>query len=127
MKYSLINNGLGSSWLSDFFDVNVDSLDKERFNSSPSCSSIEESESGYSITLEVPGMTKKDIKITIDNKILKIKGSKKINSKMNSTINKEFTANVYIDPKTSSARVENGILTINLAKARGTSNEIKIE
>ena len=32
MKYSLINNGLGSSWLSDFFDVNVNSLDKERFN-----------------------------------------------------------------------------------------------
>jgi HSP20 family protein len=127
MKYSLINNGLGSSWLSDFFDVNVNSLDKERFNNFSSCSNIEELENSYSITLEVPGMTKKDIKITIDNKILKIKGLKKINNKMNSTINKEFAANIDIDSKASSARVENGMLTINLAKARSASNEIKIE
>ena len=32
MKYSLINNGFGSSWLSDFFDVNASQFNVDRNN-----------------------------------------------------------------------------------------------
>ena len=127
MKYSLINNGFGSSWLSDFFDVNASQFNVDRNNSFSARSNIEETDDGYTITLEVPGMTKKDINITIENKVIKINGSKKINDTMNSVIKKEFAANINVDPKASSAKVENGILTVNLIKSKDTSNTIKIE
>jgi HSP20 family molecular chaperone IbpA len=125
MKYSLINNGIGSSLLSDFFNVNADLELNSRFPTfKEGC--IQESKDGHVITLQVPGMTKKDIEITCENNSIKVRGSKKINDQMTTVIRKDFAANINIDPQSCTAKVENGILTINLVKNKSINNTIKI-
>jgi len=125
MKYSLINSGFDTSWLSDFFNVNESALNN-RVCSFSSGTDIEELDDGYVIRVAVPGMSKEDLKISLDDGLVKVSGEKKISKGMTSKVNREFSTKIKIDAKNSKATVNNGILEIQLKQEKGARNTIEI-
>lgn len=106
-----------------FFDFNFDSLlipiDKYRF-----LPSIISDEKELTYKLQIPGFEKKDVKITIQNKTLKIKGKRISNEKRKYLINNEFWGDFEknfelpdnVSTKNVVAKLENGILEIIFKK-----------
>ena len=86
---------------------------------------ISEDEKNYYFEAEIPGTKKEEIKITIENYILTIKGEKKLASKgkiihserVYGTFSRSFNLNEDINHDTVTAEFENGILRISIGKA----------
>ena len=85
-----------------------------------------ENEETYKITIEVPGMTKKDVSITVEKDVLTIEGKAKQNNPEGYEVVRqersllEFSRRLAlpenIDQSSIAARFENGLLTIDLPK-----------
>lgn len=72
-------------------------------------------------TIDVPGMTKHDIKITINNWIIKIVGERK-DEHREMSISKSFSLSKNVDVNSVIAIVENGVLTISFEEIRPTNS-----
>ena len=68
-------------------------------------------------SVDVPGMTKDDIKITINNWIMKIVGERK-DEHREMRISKSFSLSKQIDVDSVIAIVDNGVLTISFEKIK---------
>tara|TARA_Y100000389_G_scaffold80702_1_gene77334 strand:+ start:6187 stop:6585 length:399 start_codon:yes stop_codon:yes gene_type:complete len=68
-------------------------------------------------SVDVPGMTKHDIKITINNWIMKIVGERK-DEHREMSISKSFCLSKQIDVDSVVAIVDNGVLTISFEKIK---------
>ena len=80
------------------------------------------------ITLEVPGFSKKDLKLEFDQKeyTLSIIGQKEVNGKKKSVNQKIKDSRFYnVDPEKIEAKVEDGILTIYIQEFDPKNKEIK--
>jgi len=86
---------------------------------------ISEEEKFYKIYVLAPGWEKKDFKIGIENNILSISAEAKLRDENVTWLKKEwgigaftrkFTVKDNVDTKSISAKYENGILEISLAK-----------
>jgi len=70
-------------------------------------------ETGYSLELLLPGMNKENLKVDVDENILKISGEFK--SKLNSyKIDKTYKLWDNVDVSKVTAEIKDGVLTINL-------------
>lgn len=128
MKNSLTNYyGLGSSLLSDFFNMDSNSIVDAAMDSYKFRTDVDERDDSYIITAAVPGLGKKDIKVEVLHDKVVIEGSKKINDKMNSEIKREFAVYSNIDPDSASASVKDGILTVTVPKKAKKRKLLKIE
>lgn len=78
-------------------------------------SELEQKENDYFLELEVPGFSKKNLSITIDQDNLRVKGKVKRNEK-DHTIDRAFSIPKDVDTKGVSAKLENGLLTVTLSK-----------
>lgn len=90
------------------------------------------------ITVEVPGVRPEDVKISLENNILSIRGEKRQQSEENTeqvhryernygVFERTFALPSTVDPEKIEARHENGILTITIPKAeRARPREIPV-
>ena len=72
---------------------------------------VTESDSFYALTMELPGFSKEQIKVTIKNNVLSVSAKKE-----DAEITKSFLLNATIDTEKINAAAFNGILTVNLPK-----------
>tara|TARA_B100001057_G_scaffold467858_1_gene526403 strand:+ start:497 stop:892 length:396 start_codon:yes stop_codon:yes gene_type:complete len=72
-------------------------------------------------TVDVPGMTKHNIKITINNWNMKIVGERK-DEHREMSISKSFTISKHIDLDSVVANVDNGVLTVSFDKIKPTNS-----
>jgi HSP20 family protein len=97
-----------------------------------------EDEKGYYIEAEMPGLTKKEISITVEDNILKLKGEKvtETEEENNDYRHREFKSQKFERnlrlPKTVStsdikAKYANGILTLTIPKEEIVPKSIEIE
>ena len=89
---------------------------------------IEEKENSYVITMEMPGLSKKDIEVTVEDDKLSVKGERVSESKdegekgflrheiRSSGYQRGFVLGGEVDQENIKARMDEGILTIILAK-----------
>ena len=88
---------------------------------------IIERENDFNIKVELPGVDKKDVKITVQNDVLTIKGEKKQESEKKGenyyrveryygTFQRSFTLPSSVASDNINASYDNGILTINIPK-----------
>ena len=85
-----------------------------------------ENENAYQVTLEVPGITKKDVSITIEKDVLTIEGKREKNipegfevirqERSSLEFSRRLALPENIDQTSIEARFENGLLTIDLPK-----------
>ncbi len=129
MKYRPRN--LFKSHFNDLFDDFFDSYvnpEEELRNTGWPLVDIEEKEKGFEISAEVPGMTKKDIEIEINNNLLNIKGEKKEESEeseknyhrketFEGKFCRTFRLPETIDEEKIKANFENGILKVHVPKS----------
>lgn len=95
---------------------------------------ISETDSEYNVEIKVPGLTKSDIDITINDGVMTIVGEKSVQD-LNYTkkgfntyvVKKQFTLPNDIDFNKISASVENGILNVYISKEVVKNNEIKVK
>jgi HSP20 family protein len=130
VKRSNFPSLLGERWLNDFFDTDrffdSDLLKMANVPALPLVN-ITEEEKEFVVDLAVPGMTKKDFHIGIENGLLTISAEKKEEKeevKKNFT-RKEFSYNSFtrsftlpenVNEEKIDANYENGILKIHLGK-----------
>jgi len=89
---------------------------------------IQETENAYILQMELPGLGKEDLEITLENNVLRISGERKIErdvdrdnyhriERVYGTFSRSFVLPSRVDPDGVDARVENGILTVAIPKA----------
>ena len=89
---------------------------------------VAESETAYTVTLDVPGIAKDDVKISIDGKVVRVEAQAKADSEKKdgervlyrersvSSVKRSFALPVEIDEAASTAKLDNGVLTLTLNK-----------
>jgi HSP20 family protein len=92
---------------------------------SPLCDIIE-SDSEFRISMDLPGMSKKDIQISFKDNVLRISGERvfqpgenekvKRNERKSGAFSRSFAVPEYIDTSETSASFKNGVLTVTMPK-----------
>jgi HSP20 family protein len=94
---------------------------------------VAESERGYSVDLDLPGVAKDDIKIAIDGRRVSVsaqaqrdetrKDGERVIYRERSTASfaRTFALPEEIDQEASQAKLDNGVLSLTLAKKRATA------
>ena len=118
MKNSLITNFFGQPSLLSAFDDTFDNLIDCSIDSYKYRTVLEQNDDGYTLVAQVPGLSKEDIKMSVENSILKISGQKEICKNLSTTIDKEFKIGNDVNQSKISAKVENGVLYVDLPKEK---------
>ncbi len=96
---------------------------------------IHESENAYIITAELPGLKKNEVKITLDNNIITIRGEKKDEQEKKTLhshrlersyglFERSFTLPATVKTDNVDARFDDGILTVTLPKAEEAKQKL---
>lgn len=100
---------------------------------------VEERENEFVVSLDVPGVDKKDVKVALEDNILTIRGERKVERSENEgtyhctercfgTFQRSFTLPRTIDSSKIHARHKDGVLTVTLPKAEeAKEREIQID
>lgn len=127
MKNSLITNFFGQPSLLSAFDDTFDNLIDCSVDSYKYRTVLEQKDDAYTLVAQVPGLSKEDITMSVENNILKISGQKEISKNLTTAIDKEFKVGNDVNQSKISAKVENGVLYIDLPKVKDkTAKIIKI-
>lgn len=89
---------------------------------------IQETGDGYRLLAELPGLTKEDIQITLENNVLRLTGERKFERDVKKesfhriertygTFSRAFALPQQVNPEGVQATFENGVLTITVPKA----------
>jgi HSP20 family protein len=89
---------------------------------------IQETEEGYRLQAELPGLTKEDIDITLENNVLRLSGERKYERDVKKesfhrvertygTFSRAFALPQQVNAEGVQAAFENGVLTITVPKA----------
>jgi HSP20 family protein len=89
---------------------------------------IQETEEGYRLQAELPGLTKEDIDITLENNVLRLSGERKYEREVKKesfhrvertygTFSRAFALPQQVNAEGVQAAFENGVLTITVPKA----------
>jgi len=99
---------------------------------------VAETDTAYTVTLDLPGIAKEDVKVSIDGRRVDIeaqtaqseerKDSERIvyRERASSRYARSFTLPAELDEAQSSAKLENGVLSLTLTKRRPAVSRIQI-
>jgi HSP20 family protein len=97
---------------------------------------VAETDGGYSVVLDLPGVTKEDVKITIDGRRVSVSAQTQreqtrqdpeaksrliYRERSSASYARSFTLPEEVDQDASQARLDSGVLTLTLAKKRATA------
>ena len=88
---------------------------------------IYENEEAFVIELAVPGYSKKDIEISVEDSVLKVNGKRELANKETEEFASGFQLAKNLDLNGIEARTENGILSLKLPKAKKETLKIEIK
>lgn len=108
---ALINNGA----LDKFLDDTLGSLSGAR---NAHAATVEDGEKAYSLQLDVPGLAKEQLDIGIEGDVVRISSK----AEAPRTVKAAWRFPLEIDTAASTAKLENGVLTLTLAKKIPVSN-----
>ena len=107
----VVSNGALDSFLNDTFSSFADS-------SLARSASFEDQEKTYSLTLDVPGVSREHLDIGIEGDVVRVSSKEDAARKVKAA----WRFPLEIDTANSSAKLENGVLTLTLGKKVPVSN-----
>lgn len=117
-----------------FFNESCRRLDLNQTPSWTPLGDFFEDESKYTLSLELPGVSRNDITIDIENDLLKISGEKKKGTETHRTerfygqFSRVFSLPESVDRDAISAKFDQGVLTVNIPKLPASQpHKIRIE
>ncbi|WP_395056760.1 Hsp20/alpha crystallin family protein [Polaromonas sp.] len=108
---ALISNGA----LDRFLDDTLGALSGAR---GTQAATVEDGEKAYSLQLDVPGLAKEQLDIGIEGDVVRISSK----AEAPRTVKAAYRFPLEIDTAASTAKLENGVLTLSLAKKIPVSN-----
>ena len=107
---------------------------------------VSESDAGYVVTLDVPGVTREDVKVSIDGRRVSIVAEARapqtpaavaaepakatdrviLRERAVASFARSFTLQSEIDQASSQARLENGVLTLTLTKRSANETQLTV-
>jgi len=99
---------------------------------------VSESDSGYVVTLDVPGVTREDVKVSIDGRRVSVVAEARVaetpkagervilRERAGASFARSFTLPSEIDQASSQARLDNGVLTLTLAKRSPATTQLTV-
>ena len=108
---ALINNGA----LDKFLDDTIASLSGAR---NSHAATVEDGDNAYSLQLDVPGLAKDQLDIGIEGDVVRISSK----AEAPRSVKAAYRFPLEIDTAASAAKLENGVLTLTLAKKIPVSN-----
>ena len=109
---------------------------------------VSESDAGYVVTLDVPGVTREDVKVSIDGRRVSIVAEARaaeapaadaaateatkpadrviLRERAQASYARSFTLQSEIDQSASQARLENGVLTLTLTKRSASETQLTV-
>jgi HSP20 family protein len=102
---------------------------------------VEETDKDYRLTFELPGMDKKNIKVTVEDQMLTVSGERKVRSEdkndgylrteiQSGSFSRSFTLPATVDRQNITADYKDGLLVVTLSKveeAKPKQIEVKIK
>ncbi len=107
----VVSNGALDRFLNDTFSSFADS-------SVARSASVEDQEKSYSLTFDVPGVSKEQLDIGIEGDVVRVSSKEGAPR----TVKAAWRFPLEIDVTASSAKLENGVLTLSLGKKIPVSN-----
>ena len=117
------------NWLPDIFNDFFDNTWMEKANATAPAINVRETESNYEVEIAAPGMTKEDFQIKID---MEKKNEQEEGKKNGRYLRREFSYSKFqqamilpddVEKDKIQAKVEHGVLTIDLPKQVATPEE----
>jgi HSP20 family protein len=119
--------------LNDVFDSFLSDFPKT-WNSSPAID-IREKEGGYSMEIELPGMTSKDIEVKVEGNLLTVSSKKKdekeekqkdyvLKERKSYSFSRSFVLPKNTDSEKISAEFKNGLLTLEVPKTEAAKPKL---
>ena len=106
------------------FDRNFERFVNDAFfGNAASGFQVEQDDKAWTVTLDVPGVAKEDLAITIEGAIVRIETRKEARRQVKAA----YELPQDIDGEASGAKLENGVLTLTLAKKVPVSTARQIE
>ena len=100
---------------------------------------VSESDAGYVVTLDVPGVTREDVKVSVDGRQVSVVAEAQaqaqpqppaarvvLRERAAASFARSFTLASEIDQASSQARLENGVLTLTLAKRAPSAAQLTV-
>jgi HSP20 family protein len=112
---------------------------------------VSESDAGYVVTLDVPGVTREDVKVSIDGRRVSIVAGARsaeaaagapvdaaaveapkntdrviLRERASASFARSFTLQSEIDQSSSQAKLDNGVLTLTLTKRHAASTQLTV-
>jgi HSP20 family protein len=100
---------------------------------------LKESDDGFTVRLDLPGVDKKDVKVSVHDDVVTIRGERKQekaeqnqswhrNERIYGLFERSFRLGVPLDPSRVKATYQSGVLTVSVPKAESSKpREIEIE
>ena len=95
---------------------------------------VKENDKAYTVTVELPGLEEKDVKVQVEDDVLSISGEKKVEQMDDKThysersygsFTRTFTLPADADGNAVTARFAKGVLTVEIAKTAKPSPKVK--
>ena len=80
----------------------------------------------YTLEMPMPGISKEDLKVDIEEGMLVVQATAKIKSKAVKNVKKSWYIDENIDTVNISAKLENGLLTVTLPRAKPNKKSIAV-
>ena len=119
---ALGNAALQAFLESTFSDLKPESPAPTEPTAASAASAEKASESHFSLALDVPGLSREQIDIAIEADVVRISSTAEAPRKLSTA----YRFPLEIDVQNSSAKLENGVLTLSLAKQIPQSNIAKL-
>ena len=127
-----------AAWLPSVFNDFFDTDFMPKANATAPAINVKESDKGYTVELAAPGMTKEDFNVHINdegNLIIKMESKQETKEEDKNTryLRREFSYSKYeqtlilpddVDKQKIAARVEHGVLTVELPKIEETKVKV---
>lgn len=125
--FSLMNRNHNNTTFDVFLEDFVDGVRRTgTIGTTQARASIDENDKGYSITVEMPGLSRSDIEVSIENDYLTVSGTRE-NGKNKTTYTRSWSLGENVTQEGITARYDAGLLHIEVPVVKSKKRLISVE
>lgn len=122
--FSLMNRNHNTTF--DVFLEDFTSRHGRGYGSVQPRANIDETDKGYSITVEMPGLSRSDIEVSLENDYLTVSGTRE-NGKTKTTYTRSWSLGDNVTQEAITARYDAGLLYIEVPMVKSKKRIVSVE
>lgn len=122
--FNLMNRNSNNTF--DIFLEDLVGRGERNYGSTQPRANIDETDKGYSITVEMPGLSRSDIEVSLENDYLTVSGTRE-NGKNKTHYTRSWSLGENVTQEAITARYDAGLLYIEVPMAKSKKRTITVE